>query len=109
MRKKPFKPTYSTIITIASLTGFATLALSVVAQAENTPSSSTGSPSTSNQIYAAPVALQNANDQNPAMSESAQIQNISYDSLRSMAYSGQSQQAIKLAEEYLKYHENSAV
>lgn len=34
---------------------------------------------------------------------------ISYDSLRMMAYSGQSEQAIKLAQDYLKNHESSSI
>lgn len=34
---------------------------------------------------------------------------ISYESLRIMAYSGQTEQAIKLAEEYLKHNENASI
>lgn len=39
----------------------------------------------------------------------AATSSVSYDSLRIMANSGQQEQAIKLAQEYLKTHENSAI
>lgn len=45
----------------------------------------------------------------PAANSLPLTSTVSYDSLRIMAYSGQTDQAIKLAQDYLKNHENSSI
>ena len=56
-----------------------------------------------------PVAKAEIKPTAPATNPTPITSTVSYDSLRIMAYSGQSDQAIKLAQEYLKTHENSSI